>query len=98
MIFVLLLICMVQAFIFNSAHIMALLLLLESMMLILMCYFFFILIELGSDPFMFLLMLTLGACEAALGLSVLVSLMRFHGNDQLSSVLSVKWFAKITYN
>lgn len=77
---------------------MALLLLLESIILILICYFFFILIELGSDPFIFLLILTLGACEAALGLSLLVRLIRFHGNDQLRSVLRVKWFAKITYN
>nr|YP_010735473.1 NADH dehydrogenase subunit 4L [Deroceras laeve]WEI33064.1 NADH dehydrogenase subunit 4L [Deroceras laeve] len=91
--FMLLMIGLIQAFIFNSAHIMSLLLLLESMMLILMCFFFFILIELGADPLMFLLMLTLSACEAALGLSILVSLMRFHGNDQLMSISMSKWFA-----
>lgn len=92
-IFILLIIGLIQAFIFNRAHIISLLLLLESIILILICFFFFILIELGADPLIFLLILTLRACEAALGLSILVSLIRFHGNDQLMSISISKWFA-----
>lgn len=92
-IFVLLIIGLIQAFVYNRVHIISLLLLLESIILILMCFFFFVLIELGADPLMFLLVLTLSACEAALGLSILVRLIRFHGNDQLRSISRSKWFA-----
>jgi len=37
-----------------------------------------------------LILLTLGACEASLGLAILVSLIRTHGNDYVSSFTSQK--------
>nr|UXC95402.1 NADH dehydrogenase subunit 4L [Megaustenia imperator imperator] len=86
-----------QSFLMNKHHIIMLLLILESMMLILLSYLFFLLVDVNLNPYMFLLMMTLGTCEAGLGLSVLVSLMRFHGNDYISSISSSKWFAKIKY-
>ncbi len=37
-----------------------------------------------------LILLTLGACEASLGLAILVSLIRTHGNDYVSNFISQK--------
>nr|QFG71047.1 NADH dehydrogenase subunit 4L [Pseudorimula sp. RSIO35641] len=37
-----------------------------------------------------LILLTLGACEASLGLAILVSLIRMHGNDYVSSFTAQK--------
>nr|QMP96519.1 NADH dehydrogenase subunit 4L [Bithynia leachii] len=39
---------------------------------------------------MSLILITLGACEASLGLSILVSMIRAQGNDYVSSFMSQK--------
>nr|YP_010735486.1 NADH dehydrogenase subunit 4L [Ambigolimax valentianus]WEI33077.1 NADH dehydrogenase subunit 4L [Ambigolimax valentianus] len=85
------------SFIISESHVIMLLLILEALMLILLTFLFLLLIEINMNPYMFLLILSFSACEAALGLSILVSLMRFHGNDYINSIVSNKWFAKIKY-
>ena len=40
--------------------------------------------NLGGDCFFLLFFLTLAACEGALGLALLVSIVRSHGNDNFS--------------
>nr|UYB79142.1 NADH dehydrogenase subunit 4L [Lirapex sp. ZZ-2022] len=62
-------------------HLLSCLLSLEAMTLTL---FFFLLGESGMqnfETFVVLIFITLAACEASLGLAVLVSLIRTHGND-----------------
>nr|YP_009093870.1 NADH dehydrogenase subunit 4L [Marisa cornuarietis]AIT57578.1 NADH dehydrogenase subunit 4L [Marisa cornuarietis] len=44
----------------------------------------------GFSGFSALILITLGACEASLGLSVLVSMVQSHGNDYVSSFSSQK--------
>nr|YP_010272280.1 NADH dehydrogenase subunit 4L [Gigantopelta aegis]UFK31939.1 NADH dehydrogenase subunit 4L [Gigantopelta aegis]UKE79907.1 NADH dehydrogenase subunit 4L [Gigantopelta aegis] len=62
-------------------HLLSCLLSLEAMTLTL---FIFLLSESSSqsfESFTALILITLAACEASLGLAILVSLIRTHGND-----------------
>nr|DBA44258.1 TPA_asm: NADH dehydrogenase subunit 4L [Pachydermia laevis] len=66
-------------------HLLSCLLSLEAMTLSL---FVFLLSESdaqSSESFVVLIFITLAACEASLGLAVLVSLIRTHGNDYVYS-------------
>nr|UPL65890.1 NADH dehydrogenase subunit 4L [Mecomma ambulans] len=44
-----------------------------------------------SDMYMILIFLTFSVCEGVLGLSILVSQIRCHGNDQVNSLFMMKW-------
>lgn len=44
----------------------------------------------GGDLYFRLFFLTLAACEGALGLALLVSIVRTHGNDNFSSFSVLK--------
>nr|YP_010411452.1 NADH dehydrogenase subunit 4L [Meliboeus sinae]URN73098.1 NADH dehydrogenase subunit 4L [Meliboeus sinae] len=71
-------------------HLLLALLSLEYLVLTL---YFFIMISsyyFGYEFFFSMIFLTLTVCEGALGLSVLVSLIRTHGNDYFKS-FSVLW-------
>nr|YP_006073348.1 NADH dehydrogenase subunit 4L [Solemya velum]AFG18168.1 NADH dehydrogenase subunit 4L [Solemya velum]AGI98157.1 NADH dehydrogenase subunit 4L [Solemya velum] len=65
---------------FQYKHLLSMLLSLEAMMLSL-----FIMLcsssTISLETFFVLMLITLGACEASLGLSILVALIRTHGND-----------------
>nr|YP_009378329.1 NADH dehydrogenase subunit 4L [Petrasma pervernicosa]ARH10761.1 NADH dehydrogenase subunit 4L [Petrasma pervernicosa] len=70
-------------------HLLSMLLSLEAMMLslfILMCGSSIISLE----TFFVLVLITLGACEASLGLAILVALIRTHGNDYVFNFNSLK--------
>jgi len=84
---------LLYSFVNHSLHIISLLLILEALILILLVFIFYIVIEINNNPFMFISILTFGACEGALGLSVLVRLIRFNRNDYINSIISIKWFA-----
>nr|AOV83580.1 NADH dehydrogenase subunit 4L [Phasianella australis] len=43
------------------------------------------------EEYMCLIMITLGACEASMGLAMLVTLIRSHGNDYVSSFSAHKF-------
>nr|YP_010470984.1 NADH dehydrogenase subunit 4L [Allogalathea elegans]UVF62813.1 NADH dehydrogenase subunit 4l [Allogalathea elegans] len=45
--------------------------------------------SMGSEMYFVLFFLTLAACEGALGLSLLVSIVCFHGNDYFNSFSSL---------
>nr|AIW06153.1 NADH dehydrogenase subunit 4L [Gaeana maculata] len=70
----------------NHKHIMMSLLSLEFIVLSLFCYFSFILSFIMSDLYMLLIFLTFSVCEGVLGLTCLITLIRFHGNDNLLSI------------
>lgn len=45
---------------------------------------------LSTERFFLLILITLGACEASLGLAILVALIRTHGNDYVFNFNSIK--------
>nr|QNV11813.1 NADH dehydrogenase subunit 4L [Peregriana peregra] len=67
-----------------------LLIILEAMMLSLIMFNFCLNLTFSSE-FLMLILLTFAACEAALGLSILVSFLRVRGNNFLSSITSTNW-------
>lgn len=83
---ILVLSCYVGLFL-ERGHLLIILLLLEGVILGL---FSFLLFGVGSfilsNFYVSLVLIRLGACEAAVGLSLLVSLVRTHGNDFVSAL------------
>nr|YP_009485587.1 NADH dehydrogenase subunit 4L [Amblythyreus gestroi]AVZ00723.1 NADH dehydrogenase subunit 4L [Amblythyreus gestroi] len=72
-------------------HILLTLLSLEFMVLGLYYMFFCFLYNYNMMNYFILVFLTFTVCEGALGLGVLVSLIRSHGNDYISSLSFVSW-------
>ncbi|YP_009164475.1 NADH dehydrogenase subunit 4L (mitochondrion) [Spodoptera frugiperda] len=73
--------------IFVSKH-KHLLIVLLSLEFIVLSIFFFLLVYLifiDYDMYMLMLFLVFSVCEGALGLSILVSMIRTHGNDYFQS-------------
>nr|YP_009338123.1 NADH dehydrogenase subunit 4L [Lytta caraganae]ANG08418.1 NADH dehydrogenase subunit 4L [Lytta caraganae] len=62
-------------------HLLLMLLSIEYMVLALYLNMFLYLSMLGNDYFFSMIFLTFSVCEGALGLSILVSMIRTHGND-----------------
>uniref|UniRef100_A0AAU6S674 NADH-ubiquinone oxidoreductase chain 4L n=1 Tax=Theloderma albopunctatum TaxID=1775700 RepID=A0AAU6S674_9NEOB len=72
---------------FHRMHLLSTLLCLESMMLITFITLSLWSNELTLTPFMFpLILFSLSACEAGLGLSLMVATARSHGNDNLMTL------------
>nr|YP_009236713.1 NADH dehydrogenase subunit 4L [Telchinia bonasia]AMJ17180.1 NADH dehydrogenase subunit 4L [Telchinia bonasia] len=73
--------------IFVSKH-KHLLIVLMSLEFIVLSIFFFLLLYLmmmGYNMYMLMVFLVFSVCEGALGLSILVSMIRTHGNDYFQS-------------
>nr|YP_006665694.1 NADH dehydrogenase subunit 4L [Galba pervia]AEO51214.1 NADH dehydrogenase subunit 4L [Galba pervia] len=81
----------------NFYYILNLLIILEAMMLTLIMFNFCSNLIFFSTSYMMLILLTLAASEAALGLSLLVSFLRVRGNNYLLNMTSTNWFAKNSY-
>nr|ALQ78671.1 NADH dehydrogenase subunit 4L [Daphnia pulex]QVT15609.1 NADH dehydrogenase subunit 4L [Daphnia mitsukuri] len=73
------------SFISKRKHLLATLLSLEGLMLMIFGIFFWLSSVVSFSNFS-LIFLTLTACEGALGLSLLVSLVRTHGGDSFNSL------------
>nr|AHX84199.1 NADH dehydrogenase subunit 4L [Catocala sp. XY-2014] len=72
-------------FVLKHKHLLIILLSLEFIVL---SIFFFLLVYLNFieyDMYMLMVFLVFSVCEGALGLSILVSLIRTHGNDYFQS-------------
>nr|WNR50737.1 NADH dehydrogenase subunit 4L [Phyllidiella sp. c LZ-2021] len=76
-----------------NSHILILLISLEALMLSLLAFIFAFCLVYEVSYSMFLVLLTFAACEAALGLSLLVSILRLRGNDFSTSFNSMKFYA-----
>nr|BBA10085.1 NADH dehydrogenase subunit 4L [Zaptyx pinto] len=89
MMFYLFLLLVFQLYLFNtSSHFLTSLLVLESMVLSLLLFslaFSYPIIE-GLSIYVFIL--TLSVCEAALGLTILISLVKLKSNDMISNYIS----------
>nr|YP_010977918.1 NADH dehydrogenase subunit 4L [Afronurus levis]WHN78877.1 NADH dehydrogenase subunit 4L [Afronurus levis] len=75
----------VFVFISNRKHLLATLLSLEFIVLAIYSLLFLYLISLGLEMYFTMVFLTFAVCEGALGLSILVSMIRTHGNDYFQS-------------
>nr|QZI85880.1 NADH dehydrogenase subunit 4L [Laomedia astacina] len=73
--------CGFTAFVSNRKHLLSALLSLEFIMLGIFWFMTIYMSNIGSEIYLVLFFLTLVACEGALGLSLLVSIIRTHGND-----------------
>nr|QXT45821.1 NADH dehydrogenase subunit 4L [Stenacron interpunctatum] len=75
----------VWVFVSNRKHLLATLLSLEFIVLSLYVLLFVYLLGLGVELYFTMAFLTFAVCEGALGLSILVSMIRTHGNDYFQS-------------
>nr|YP_010309765.1 NADH dehydrogenase subunit 4L [Lagorina sericea]UMR54882.1 NADH dehydrogenase subunit 4L [Lagorina sericea] len=71
-------------------HLLLMLLSIEFMVLALYLNMFLYLGTMGNDYFFSMIFLTFSVCEGALGLSLLVSIIRTHGNDYFQG-LNLLW-------
>lgn len=71
----------VFTFVSNRKHLLSILLRLEYIVLRLFLLLFIYLNILNYENFFRMIFLTFSVCEGALGLSILVSIIRTHGND-----------------
>nr|QTF74368.1 NADH dehydrogenase subunit 4L [Sarcophila latifrons] len=75
----------VFTFVSNRKHLLSMLLSLEYIVLSLFLLLFIYLNLLNYEMFFSMMFLTFSVCEGALGLSILVSMIRTHGNDNFQS-------------
>nr|WIG49076.1 NADH dehydrogenase subunit 4L [Runcina aurata] len=80
----------------NQTHTLNLLICLESLMLGLLVFTYSVCVFFGFSIYMFLIIITMAACEAAMGLSLLVSILRLRGSDFIKSFNSILFFAKFS--
>nr|YP_009469687.1 NADH dehydrogenase subunit 4L [Atergatis floridus]AVE15418.1 NADH dehydrogenase subunit 4L [Atergatis floridus] len=78
--------CGLWSFVSYHKHLLNSLLSLEFMMLGVFWLLSIQMTSVGSEIYFSLFFLTLAACEGALGLSLLVYVVRSHGNDRFSSL------------
>nr|UOU84937.1 NADH dehydrogenase subunit 4L [Platypalpus candicans] len=72
-------------FISNRKHLLSMLLSLEYIVLSLFLFLFIYLNYMNYEIYFSMMFLTFSVCEGALGLSILVSMIRTHGNDYFQS-------------
>nr|YP_010184620.1 NADH dehydrogenase subunit 4L [Zicrona caerulea]QVH34052.1 NADH dehydrogenase subunit 4L [Zicrona caerulea]UCC46152.1 NADH dehydrogenase subunit 4L [Zicrona caerulea] len=72
-------------------HLLLSLLSLEYMVLVTFFSLFLVMYNFGYELYLTLMFLVFTVCEGALGLSILVSLVRSQGNDYLSSMSLLSW-------
>nr|YP_009658973.1 NADH dehydrogenase subunit 4L [Altica fragariae]QCC71337.1 NADH dehydrogenase subunit 4L [Altica fragariae]QCC71350.1 NADH dehydrogenase subunit 4L [Altica fragariae]QCP68672.1 NADH dehydrogenase subunit 4L [Altica fragariae]QCP68711.1 NADH dehydrogenase subunit 4L [Altica fragariae] len=73
----------IYMFVMNRKHLLLMLLSLEYLVVILFLNLFFYLSMLENDYFFSMIFLTMSVCESVLGLSVLIIMVRVHGNDYI---------------
>nr|QGZ10085.1 NADH dehydrogenase subunit 4L [Oncopsis nigrofasciata] len=72
--------------IYIRKHILLCLLSLEFVVLSLLLLIFYNCLLIYSSFYIYVFFMMLYVCEGVLGLSILVNMIRFHGNDYLSSI------------
>nr|QJF46460.1 NADH dehydrogenase subunit 4L [Hydrelia parvulata] len=72
-------------FVSKHKHLLIVLLSLEFMVLSVFFLFLMYLLMISYDMYMLMVFLVFSVCEGALGLSILVSMIRTHGNDYFQS-------------
>nr|YP_009131030.1 NADH dehydrogenase subunit 4L [Eutelia adulatricoides]AHV78113.1 NADH dehydrogenase subunit 4L [Eutelia adulatricoides] len=72
-------------FVSKNKHLLIVLLSLEFIVLSIFFFFMIFLMMIDYDMYMLMVFLVFSVCEGALGLSILVSMIRTHGNDYFQS-------------
>nr|YP_010287477.1 NADH dehydrogenase subunit 4L [Hydatocapnia marginata]UKT61808.1 NADH dehydrogenase subunit 4L [Hydatocapnia marginata] len=72
-------------FVSKYKHLLIILLSLEFMVLSMFFFLLMYLLMLNYEMYMLMVFLVFSVCEGALGLSILVSMIRTHGNDYFKS-------------
>nr|UFZ13368.1 NADH dehydrogenase subunit 4L [Ctenochauliodes griseus] len=72
-------------FVSNRKHLLLMLLSLEFMVISLFMFLIIFLLMFNYEAYFSMVFLTFSVCEGALGLGILVSMIRTHGNDYFSS-------------
>nr|YP_007627001.1 NADH dehydrogenase subunit 4L [Chauliops fallax]AFV25574.1 NADH dehydrogenase subunit 4L [Chauliops fallax] len=72
-------------------HLLMVLFSIEYLVVSLYLLFFLFLSQFGFELYFILIFLVLSVCEGALGLGILVNMIRSHGNDLLSSISILSW-------
>jgi len=80
----------VWSFVIQRKHLLIVLLSLEMIVLVIFLMLFLRLKEFYNEVSFSLLFLTFCVCEGSLGLSILVSIVRSHGNDYLGSLIVLR--------
>nr|APX39174.1 NADH dehydrogenase subunit 4L [Altica ampelophaga]APX40326.1 NADH dehydrogenase subunit 4L [Altica ericeti] len=70
-------------FVMNRKHLLLMLLSLEYLVVVLFLNLFFYLSILENDYFFSMIFLAMSVCESVLGLSILIIMVRVHGNDYI---------------
>nr|APX40729.1 NADH dehydrogenase subunit 4L [Longitarsus rutilus] len=77
------------SFIFNRKHFLLMLLMLEFIVIIMYLNMFLYLSLMNYEFFFSMIFLTMSVCEGALGLSILILMVRMHGNDYILTFSSL---------
>nr|YP_010952576.1 NADH dehydrogenase subunit 4L [Theretra silhetensis]WMQ52909.1 NADH dehydrogenase subunit 4L [Theretra silhetensis] len=72
-------------FVSKNKHLLIVLLSLEFIVLSIFFFFLIYLMMIDYDMYMLMVFLVFSVCEGSLGLSILVSMIRTHGNDYFQS-------------
>nr|AOY39678.1 NADH dehydrogenase subunit 4L [Scolytinae sp. BMNH 1040080] len=72
------------SYILSNKHFLLMLISLESMVLSVYMLMFFYFVQFSSESFVNMIYLSMSVCEGALGLTLLVVLIRTHGMDMVS--------------
>uniref|UniRef100_A0AB38ZDJ5 NADH-ubiquinone oxidoreductase chain 4L n=1 Tax=Esakia lundbladi TaxID=3095926 RepID=A0AB38ZDJ5_9HEMI len=72
-------------------HLLLTLLSLEYLVVVIFFSLFIFLYNYMGEYYFIIFFLTFSVCEGVLGLSVLVSMIRSHGNDNLMNISSLMW-------
>nr|UPL65749.1 NADH dehydrogenase subunit 4L [Notobitus elongatus] len=72
-------------------HLLVVLFSLEYLVVVLFLMLFVFLLNYDFEFYFIMVYLTFSVCESALGLGILVNLIRSHGNDYLSSMSILSW-------
>nr|QTC08132.1 NADH dehydrogenase subunit 4L [Parachauliodes buchi] len=82
--------CGIWVFISKRKHLLLMLLSLEFIVVCLFAWIILFLIVFNYEFYFSMIFLTFTVCEGALGLSILVSMIRTHGNDYFNSFSILK--------
>nr|YP_010620950.1 NADH dehydrogenase subunit 4L [Catara rugosicollis]WAX39294.1 NADH dehydrogenase subunit 4L [Catara rugosicollis] len=82
--------CGIWVFSYNYKHLLITLLGLEFIVLVLFLMLYFYLNNYNYELFFTMIFLTFSVCEGALGLSILVSMIRSYGNDYFQSYIMLQ--------
>nr|YP_010835044.1 NADH dehydrogenase subunit 4L [Euglandina singleyana]WFQ82719.1 NADH dehydrogenase subunit 4L [Euglandina singleyana] len=82
----------------QSQHMISVFILLECLMLVLVVFFVIQALVSGFNLSMMIFIMCVSVSEAAMSLTLIVSLIRLHSNDYLSNLSGVWMFAKKSWN